>query len=84
MNKELTIKAIKWSERMTDNEAEYLYSATSERYHKRITELYIKSQEKYWQTYDVYHPIFNPLSAKQRRHNKIQLTMILVELLLSN
>ena len=83
MDKETVIDAIKWSENMTTKEAEHLYSVTSERYHKKIAELYIDSKARYWQKYDIYHPIFNPLTARQRRRNKIQLTIIFMELLLA-
>ena len=83
LDKETVINAIRWSEGMTKDEAEYLYSVTSERYHKRIAELYEEAKARYWIVRDIYHPIYNPISARERNRNKIQLTIIFMELLLA-
>ena len=84
ISKDKVIKAILWSEWVTMEQAEQLYSVTSERYHKRIVELYDQALVQQFKKKGWYHPVYNPMNEDEVRWNKARLKIIFVELLLSN
>ena len=69
---------------MTRDEAEHLYSVTSERYHNKIAELYDQALTQQFKRKGWYHPVYNPMNEHELWLDKIKLKIILMELILSN